>query len=270
VGAAGAPGTVAAPVHRPPRFDVLGVQVSAVTMNRAVATLDGWIRGAVRTYVCVTGVHGVMECQRDEELSAIHNAAGMVTPDGRPLVWIGRARATEPVDQVCGPDLLPTMCQHSLLHGYRHYFYGAADGVALRLADRLRRRFPGLQVVGAFAPPFRPVSAEEDRRITEEINAARPDLVWVGLSTPKQERWMHAHRARLTAPVLIGVGAAFDLHAGLRRRAPRWMQVAGLEWLFRLGQEPRRLSRRYLVNNPRFVAALLKRTLTRPDRERRS
>jgi N-acetylglucosaminyldiphosphoundecaprenol N-acetyl-beta-D-mannosaminyltransferase len=141
--------------------------------------------------------------------------------------------------------------------GYRHFFYGGGQGVAQRLAERLGSRYPGLSVVGTHTPPFRPLSALEDQAIVREINDAGPDIVWVGLSTPKQEHWMDAHVGRLHAPVLCGVGAAFDFHAGLKKQAPGWMQRAGLEWLFRLGTEPRRLWRRYLRNNPAFIWRVL-------------
>jgi N-acetylglucosaminyldiphosphoundecaprenol N-acetyl-beta-D-mannosaminyltransferase len=154
---------------------------------------------------------------------------------------------------VYGPDLLLACCSRSLASGYRHFFYGGAPGVPERLIERLSARFPGLCVAGGFSPPFRALTSEEDLALVRRINEAQPDIVWVGLSTPKQERWMWEHRGRLKAPVFIGVGAAFDFHAGLKRQAPRWMQRNGLEWVFRLLTEPRRLWRRYLRNNPVFV-----------------
>jgi N-acetylglucosaminyldiphosphoundecaprenol N-acetyl-beta-D-mannosaminyltransferase len=194
-----------------------------------------------------------MESQRDAELRAIHNAAGMVTPDGMPLVWISRATGFHHVERVYGPDLMLACCEVSQTAGYRHYFYGGAPGVPERLAERLQSRFAGLKVVGSYSPPFRALTPVEDASVVDQINRAGPDIVWVGLSTPKQERWMSEHRGRLHAPVLIGVGAAFDFHAGLKQQAPGWMQRSGLEWLYRLCQEPRRLWRRYLRNNPLFV-----------------
>jgi N-acetylglucosaminyldiphosphoundecaprenol N-acetyl-beta-D-mannosaminyltransferase len=235
------------------RVNVLGVGISPLTRAQALETIEDWIARGERQYVCVSGIHGVMESQRDERLRAIHNAAGMVTPDGMPLVWLSRMRGFKFVERVYGPDLLLACCQRSVSTGYRHFFYGGATGVPERLIERLQSRFPGLQIVGCYSPPFRALSADEDAEVIRRINAARPDLVWVGLSTPKQERWMSEHRDRLTAPVLVGVGAAFDFHAGLKRQAPRWMQHSGLEWLFRLLSEPRRLWRRYLRNNPLFV-----------------
>jgi N-acetylglucosaminyldiphosphoundecaprenol N-acetyl-beta-D-mannosaminyltransferase len=245
------------------RANVLGVGVSAITMSMALGTIEDWIARREAHYVCITGVHGVMESQRDPELRRIHNAAGLVTPDGMPLVWLSRLMGFRAVERVYGPDLMLALCARSADKGYRHFFYGGAPGVCERLAERLQSHFPGLQVAGADAPPFRPLTPEEDQATVRRINALRPDIVWIGLSTPKQERWMAAHIGRLNAPVLIGVGAAFDFHAGLKRQAPRWMQRSGLEWLFRLMTEPRRLWRRYLVNNPWFLWLVLLQALGR-------
>jgi N-acetylglucosaminyldiphosphoundecaprenol N-acetyl-beta-D-mannosaminyltransferase len=252
--------TPAAPV---PRTNVLGVGVSALTMDSAVQIIDGWIVRQQPHYVCVSGVHGVMESQRDERLRRIHNAAGLVTPDGMPLVWLNHLHGQRHVERVYGPDLLLAVCAHSLTAGYRHYFYGGAEGVPELLAARLSERFPGLQVAGTFSPPFRALTADEDADVIARINASQADIVWVGLSTPRQERWMADHVGRLRAPVLVGVGAAFDFHAGLKPQAPRWMQRNGLEWLFRLLSEPRRLARRYLLNNPLFVFLVVQQALGR-------
>lgn len=239
------------------RVNVLGVGVSAIDMEAALRTIEGWIDRGESHYVTITGVHGVMESQRDEELRWIHNRAGMVTPDGMPLVWVSRLAGQRQVRRVYGPELMLAVCEKSLEKGYRHYLYGGAEGVPERLAERLQARFPELQIVGTLAPPFRALTPEEDIEVVERINAAAPDIVWVGLSTPKQERWMAAHLGRLKAPVMVGVGAAFDFHAGLKRQAPRWVQHSGLEWMFRLGTEPRRLWKRYLRNNPLFVYSIL-------------
>ncbi|OFW17197.1 MAG: glycosyl transferase [Acidobacteria bacterium RIFCSPLOWO2_12_FULL_67_14] len=235
------------------RFDVLGVPVSALTRAHALDTIDLWIRRRTPHYVCVTGVHGVMESQRDEELRKIHEMAGMVTPDGMPLVWLAHAKGLSSVERVYGPDLMLACCEAGVSKGYRHFLYGGAPGVGERIAQRLSRRFPGLVVAGMYSPPFRPLTSDEDAALVDRINETRPDIVWVGLSTPKQERWMAAHVGRVEAPVLIGVGAAFDFHAGIKRQAPRWMQRSGLEWSFRLATEPRRLWKRYATNNPQFV-----------------
>jgi N-acetylglucosaminyldiphosphoundecaprenol N-acetyl-beta-D-mannosaminyltransferase len=235
------------------RMDVLGVHVSALNLDQALDVLDHWITTGSREYVCVTGVHGVMESRRDETLRRIHNAAGLVTPDGMPLVWWARALGHSHVGRVYGPDLLLACCERSLTAGYRHFFYGGGDRVADLLAQRLARRFRGLAIAGTYTPPFRALTPEEDAQVIRRINDSGADIVWVGLSTPKQEYWMADHVGRIEAPVMIGVGAAFDFHAGLKRQAPVWMQHGGLEWLFRLATEPRRLWKRYLANNPAFV-----------------
>ena len=237
----------------PQRVNVLGVGVSAITMADALAMIDRWIATRVRQYVCVTGVHGVMESQVDPSLREIHNRAGLVTPDGMPLVWLSWLGGHHHVQRVYGPDLMLACCEASIRKGYRHFFYGGGPGVAERLAKRLEERFDGLQIVGTWSPPFRDLTAAEEESLIDRFASSRPDIVWVGLSTPKQERWMARYVGRLPVPVLIGVGAAFDMHAGVTRQAPRWMQRSGLEWLFRLATEPRRLWRRYLTNNPRFV-----------------
>jgi N-acetylglucosaminyldiphosphoundecaprenol N-acetyl-beta-D-mannosaminyltransferase len=240
-----------------PRVNILGVGVSAINVTMALETIESWIAQREPHYVCVTGVHGVIESQRDENLRQIHNAAGLVTPDGMPLVWLSRVRGFGHVSRVYGPDLLLALCERSVNAGYRHFFYGGAEGVPTQLAANLQRRFPGLRVAGTYSPPFRALTTEEDAQVMHRIREANPDVVWIGLSTPKQERWMAAHVEPLKVPVLLGVGAAFDFHAGRKRQAPRWMQRSGLEWLFRLIMEPRRLGRRYLINNPLFVTLIL-------------
>jgi len=235
------------------RFNVLGVNICAIDMDMATGTIDRWIENQENNYVCIRDVHGVIACQSDDKLRQIHNDAGMVTPDGMPLVWLGRKRGFKFVDRVYGPDLMLNICKASLSRGYRHFFYGGKDGVPELLRDKLVEKYPGLQVVGTYSPPFRPLTHEEESLVTKLIDDAEPDIVWVGLSTPKQERWMAAHIGLIKAPVLIGVGAAFDFHAGLVRQAPRWLQRTGLEWCFRLMSEPRRLWCRYLKTIPLFL-----------------
>jgi len=243
------------------RVNILGVGVSAVTMAQAVEVIDGWVHRCSQQYVCVRDVHGIMASQRDEMLRKIHNQAGLVTPDGMPLVWLSRLNGFPWVERVYGPDLMLAVCKRSLSKGYRHYLYGGLEGVPEKLAESLRRRFPKLQIVGVYSPPFRPLTKDEDECVIQKVNQAKPDIVWVGLSTPKQEYWMHEHLQRITAPVMVGVGAAFDFHAGLKKQAPRWMQRSGLEWFFRLVTEPRRLWRRYLINNPWFLWLILRQAL---------
>lgn len=249
--------------HQPAtaRANILGVGISPLTMPQAVAQISGWVDAGCRNYVSVCTVHTVMECRRSEVMRHAVNGADMATPDGMPLVWLSRRQTPQPVSRVYGPDLMLALCQASMTTGYRHYFFGGAPGVPELLAQTMQSRFPGLQVAGCYSPPFRPLSPAEDAQLVAQLNQSNADIIWVGLGTPKQDLWMAAHRAQLTAAALIGVGAAFDIHTGRLPQAPRWMQRAGLEWLFRLWQEPRRLWYRYLVYNPLFVILSLAQTL---------
>jgi N-acetylglucosaminyldiphosphoundecaprenol N-acetyl-beta-D-mannosaminyltransferase len=239
-------------------FRVLGVRVHAVQIPDAVARMEDWIaqRDGCR-YVAVTGMHGVTEAQHDSEFKTILNSAGLVVPDGMPLVWIGRRHRFNMPRRVYGPELFATFCEQTASKGYRHFFYGGAPGVAEALASQFVSRFSGVVVAGTYSPPFRALTPEEDREIIHAIEGAQADIVWVGLSTPKQERWMFEHRDRLNVPVLVGVGAAFDFYTGRVTQAPAWMGDHGLEWLFRLSVEPRRLWRRYLVCGAEFAALAL-------------
>ena len=242
-----------------PRVDILGVGVSTIDMPMALGLIDRWISQGDRQYICVTDVHAIMESQRDPRIRNAHNRSGLTTPDGMPLVWAGRAAGARHMSRVYGPDLMLAACELAVARGYSSFFYGGRPGVADRLARHLSQLYPGLEIAGTHTPPFRELSADEDEDVVRLISAARPDLVWVGLGAPKQELWMAAHAHRVDASVLIGVGAAFDIHAGLIRQAPRWVQHSGMEWAFRLAQEPRRLWRRYLYNNPRFLARIARR-----------
>ena len=237
--------------------DILGVHVSAINMEMAIETISAWIRQADRKYICVTGVHGVMESRRSDDIRRIHNAAGLVTPDGMPLVWLMKWAGFRHVNRVYGPDLMLAVFGSAKLAEARHFLYGTTEPTLAALTLRLRRRFPNARIVGTMAPPFRPLSPAEDDAHVAEINASGADIVWVGLSTPKQERWMAAHRDLLNAAALIGVGAAFDIHAGVVAQAPRVLQRSGLEWAFRLLTDPRRLWRRYATNNPQFIVQIL-------------
>jgi N-acetylglucosaminyldiphosphoundecaprenol N-acetyl-beta-D-mannosaminyltransferase len=242
-----------------PRVDLLGVGISVTSMQTTLAQIEAWIEEGQRRYVCVTNVHAVIECQDDPELMRIHNQSGLTVPDSAPVYWAGRLAGAKQMGPVRGPDLLPAVCAVAARRGWRSYFYGGEPGIPERLGSRLATRFPGLQVAGTYSPPFRPLTPAEDDAAVERINSSDADLVWVGLSAPKQERWMAEHRDRLRAPVLIGVGQAFDIHAGIKPEAPAWMRPIGLEWLFRLALEPRRLWRRYLRTNPRFLASVVRR-----------
>lgn len=237
----------------PERANVLGVGVSALNLESALAQIARALAARTKGYVCVTGVHGVSEAQRDPQLRAILNRAFLNTPDGMPMVWVGRLQGFRAMDRVYGPDLMLRVCQHAAERGYSHFLYGGGEGVVPELQRRLEARFPQTKIVGAYTPPFRPLNAAESADLVRRVRAAQPDLFWVGLSTPKQERFMAEYGARLDATLMFGVGAAFDFHAGRVRQAPRWMQRGGLEWCFRLCCEPRRLWRRYLKNNPLFA-----------------
>jgi N-acetylglucosaminyldiphosphoundecaprenol N-acetyl-beta-D-mannosaminyltransferase len=242
-----------------PRVDVLGVGIACIDIPQAVDLIAGWIERGKREYVCVTGMHGVMESRHDSELRRIHNESGLTTPDGMPMVWAGRWAGAKQTRRVYGPDLMQAVFERGAALGWRSFFFGGAPGVAAAFAERLSADHPEIRVAGCCSPPFHQPSAGEDAELVETINRTNPDIVWVGLGTPKQERWMSSHRDLITASVLIGVGAAFDFGAGTLRQAPRWMQRSGLEWLFRLAVEPRRLWRRYVLNIPRFLVALARR-----------
>lgn len=240
-------------MDQPSRFNVLGVGVHALSLEEACQRLVA-VRGKKRCgCVYATGVHGVSEAQRDPALRAVYNRAWLNVPDGMPLVWLGRWHGHRKITRVYGPDLMLAVCDAGRAVGLTHYFYGGAAGVAEQLREKLTARFPGLNVVGTYTPPFRPLTPEEVSALREDVAARLPDVLWIGLGTPKQEHFAAAMAACLDAGALVTVGAAFDFHAGRVRQAPGWMQRRGLEWLFRLGMEPRRLSRRYLVNNPLFL-----------------
>ena len=234
--------------------NVLGIDVSVLDQDRAREFLFSALREGRRGYVTVTGVHGVTEAQSDPELKRILNQGLLCTPDGMPMVWMGRLQGHRSIQRVYGPDLMLNLCEHSVAQGFTHFFYGGVPGVTEELKGQLEARFAGLKIVGTYTPPFRRLNDLELRDLQERIRASRPDFFWVGLSTPKQERFMAQYMSILPeAKIFIGVGAAFDLLTGRIRQAPQWVQRAGLEWLFRLSQEPRRLWKRYLINNPLFV-----------------
>jgi N-acetylglucosaminyldiphosphoundecaprenol N-acetyl-beta-D-mannosaminyltransferase len=229
---------------------ILGVPLAVIDYER---TLD-WIDAGGRGYICVAAVHTVMACQEDPELRAAVHGATFTVPDGQPLVWALKALGHRLPERGYGPELMERACARAARTGRRFYLYGGRNqGAVVELARNLRLRHPGLRIVGGYSPPYRPLTTAEEDAVAEEINRARADVVWVGIGVPKQEKWMARMRDRLDAPVLVGVGAAFDFHAGLIPQAPDALQRLGLEWAFRLMQEPRRLWRRYLRYNPRFV-----------------
>ncbi len=233
--------------------NILGVRVHATSMDRALARVESALALGEKGYVCVTGVQGVMEAQTDSNLKRIINHSVLTIPDGRPTVWVGWLRGFFKMRQVTGPDMMLRLCALSAEKGYTHFFYGGNAGVAEQLKDSLTQRFPGMKVVGTFTPPFRPLFADEEAELARMVAEHKPDFFWVGLSTPKQEKFMDQYLPKLDAKLMFGVGAAFDIHSGRIKDAPYWMKVTGVQWLHRIYQDPARLWRRYLVNNPKFV-----------------
>jgi N-acetylglucosaminyldiphosphoundecaprenol N-acetyl-beta-D-mannosaminyltransferase len=236
-----------------PRVNVLGVGISAINMKRAVELADQHIAEGSPGYVCVSPVHAVMEAQTDPAFKSILNGATITTPDGMPLSWVGHLQGFRDMDRVYGPDFMLEMCRLSVARGYRQFLYGGKPGVAEQLRDSLIARFPGLQVCATYTPPFRPLTPDEEADLGAHVAETRPHIFWVGLSTPKQERFMAQYFRRLNVPLMVGVGAAFDFHTGNLKEAPRWMKRSGMQWLHRMIQEPRRLGPRYLTTNPRFL-----------------
>jgi N-acetylglucosaminyldiphosphoundecaprenol N-acetyl-beta-D-mannosaminyltransferase len=247
------PRAVDAPPPMPSRT-VLGVPLALTDYETALDWVDAAVESGHRGYVCVAAVHTVMAAQEDPELRSAVLGADFTVPDGKPLVWALRMLGHPLEDRVYGPDLMDRACARAARTGRRFYLYGGRDDAALaELARVLRVRHPGLQIVGGYAPPFRSLTEQEEDAVAADIDRTGADVVWVGIGVPKQEKWMSRMRDRLNAPVLVGVGAAFDFHAGLIPQAPSSLQRYGMEWAFRLRQEPRRLWRRYLRYNPRFV-----------------
>jgi N-acetylglucosaminyldiphosphoundecaprenol N-acetyl-beta-D-mannosaminyltransferase len=244
----------------PFRANILGVHISAINMPQAVAAVEDWIARRERQYVCVTPAHVVMDGYWNPEVRGWINQAGLATPDGMGIVWLLKAKGHRSVSRVYGPDLMLTLCEDGLARGRRHYFYGGEPGVAKTLAAHLTDRYPGLLVTGTFSPPFRPSTPAEDSAVIQRINDAKADILWIGIGSPRQEQWMAEHLGKINVPVMIGVGAAFDFLSGRKRQAPRWVQRAGMEWLFRLANEPRRLWRRY-AQYPLFFLLVLMQVL---------
>ena len=241
-------------------FHVLGVRVDAVQIADVVDQMKEWIGEKKGCHsIAATGMNGLVEAQHDPEFKQILNATELVVPDGMPLVWLGRRRGHVLPRRVYGPDLLLAFCERTAGRGYRHFFYGAErePDVPERLAEELKQRFPGMIVAGTYSRPMQCADLTEPDEILSRVFRAAPDVVWVGLGEVRQVRWMHEHRDKLNVPVVVGVGAAFDMISGRRKQAPRWMREHGLEWLFRLCQEPRRLWQRYLIYGTEFVASIV-------------
>ncbi len=231
------------------QFDVLGIPISAVRPSQVLSLIRAWSGDQIGRYVCFRDVASLMACRDDPDLVAVNRTATLVCPDGMPLVWLGRAKGMD-IARTSGPDMFDVICSNS--YGLKHYFYGGKPGVAERLAEKCQQRYPGIQIVGTECPPFRDLTAQEMEETRQRIERSGAHVIWVGISSPKQDRWMRDNVGGLTQ-TLLGVGAAFDFHAGEVRRAPVWMRRSGLEWAHRLWSEPRRLWRRYLVLAPMFV-----------------
>jgi N-acetylglucosaminyldiphosphoundecaprenol N-acetyl-beta-D-mannosaminyltransferase len=240
-----------------PRFTVKGIDVAAIDLVRARDLIVELAANAPGTYVTVTGAHGIVESVYDPKVREAHQQAFVAVPDGMPLVWLGRSLGLETVARVYGPDLMECVFSNSECRALRHFFYGGNPSVVDRLTNVLATRFGPFNLVGTHCPPLRPTGFREDEEVIARMRGVEPQVVWVGLSTPKQEIWMHMHMRRIGCGVGVGVGAAFDLLAGAKRQAPRFVQRSGLEWLFRLATEPRRLFRRYVFIVPRFSCFLV-------------
>lgn len=250
--------TAAPSTFAQPEYSVLGVSLKALEIPKLVSRMERWIDWGERGH-CLNfaNVHVVMEAQRDRAFrQMLADPAVFNVPDGMPLVWLGRLLGYVLERRVYGPDLMRTFCETAAHKGYRHFFYGGAPGVPEQLAANIQDQYPGSNVVGIYSPPFRPLTQTEDDAVIEMINAARPDVLWLGLGCPKQEKWAYEHRSRLYVPVIASVGQAFDIYSGRVMQAPAWMRDNGLEWFYRLLTNPRRLWKRYLVYNSQFLFLL--------------
>lgn len=246
------------------RPHILGIPINALPMSGVLSEIDAWIDRGEQKFICTADVHALVSALGDPSIRRVYESAAMVTADGMPLVWYLRDSGFPKAERVCGPDLMSALFQRSQQSGYSHFLYGASKDTLARMTERLAREFPRAKVAGTYSPPYRELSDAESHEADSLINAMQPDIVWVGLGAPKQDRWMVTHRPRLNAPVLIGVGAAFDMFAGTVRRAPRIVRKTGFEWTFRVAQEPRRLAKRYFVSNSRFAAMVIAEKLGRP------
>ncbi|HEU0073602.1 MAG TPA: WecB/TagA/CpsF family glycosyltransferase [Dehalococcoidia bacterium] len=250
-------------VSLPQKTDILGIGVSMLTKAKMLAIVADAVRSGSKTRVAFCTVDTISQSQGNKTLFNAVNDYEVVSPDGMPLVWFGKIQGVQEMERVDGPNAMLAICEQGVPLGFKHYFYGSTEPMLEALEKNMRARFPGIDIVGSYSPPFRPLSEEERLEAAARINAARPDLVWIGLGMPKQELWVAENYTDVEAPVILAVGAAFGFHAGMVRRAPKWMQDRGLEWLFRLSQEPRRLWKRYLVGNTIFLCLSARQLLFR-------
>ena len=239
------------------RREILGIPIAMLDYERAMQVMDEMVETRYRGWVCAAAVHSVMVAQDDPLMKRALTEAVITVPDGMPIVWAANTLGEHLPNRVYGPELMRRYCNRSVERGHRVWLYGGRDqGALVQLALNLRRKHPGIRIVGGYSPPFRSLTPEEDDAIAKQINDAQPDVLWVGIGVPKQEKWMVRMRSRVEVPVMCAVGAAFDFHAGRVSQAPRWMQERGLEWTYRIAQEPRRLLPRYVYTNPRFMFEL--------------
>lgn len=241
-----------------PRIQILGSSVSAINMDQACAVVAEALSAKQKGYVCFGGVQLLTEAYEHSDYRELLERAFLVTPDGMPLVWLGKLQGQQHMSRVYGPDLMLRVCAESVSRGFTHFLYGGNPGVADELKAELEQRFPGIRIVGTHCPPFRPLNAEEEAALVGQIASAKPDIIWVGLGSPKQDRFMRDYLPKLDTTLMFGVGAAFDFHTGRVKQAPGWIQQIGMEWFFRVCCEPRRLAKRYFRNNPLFVWRLIK------------
>jgi N-acetylglucosaminyldiphosphoundecaprenol N-acetyl-beta-D-mannosaminyltransferase len=237
--------------------NILSVKISVVDLNTTVFQVKNNIDNLNTSYVCCVPAHSIMDCYVHPEFLPAFNNSYLNSPDGMAVVWILKLLGYKEVGRVYGPDLMNALCLVSLQTGYKHYFYGNTDAVLSDLKEKLEEKYPGIQIVGSIAPPFRELTDQEDKEICKQISSSGADILWVGLGSPKQELWMYNHQGKIDVPVMIGVGAAFDFLSGNKPQAPRWIQRSGLEWFYRFLQEPRRLWKRYLLGYPRFVVLII-------------
>lgn len=236
-----------------PVAQVLGVSVAALDMERAIRYIAAELRSRRKGYVCMAGVHGIMEARRNPEIAAMFAGSRITLPDGMPTVWVGRWQGHKRMQRIAGPDLMLEVFRRREFAGYKHFLYGGEPGVAERLRDQLNSEYPWSRIVGTYTPPFRDLSADEEQGLVERVRQLKPDMIWVGISTPKQERFMHRYLALLDTTLMFGVGAAYDFHTGRLKDSPHWVKTIGMQWFHRLLQDPRRLWKRYLRNNPAFL-----------------
>lgn len=240
------------------KFNVCGIPVSALNLQEACRQIDEWIQQKGKRYICIAPVSTIVDAQNDQDYRKAVTGADMITPDGMPLVWIGRLTGKHHIGRTYGPDLLETLCMEGEAKGYRHFFYGATAESSQRLEINLKKQFPNIRIAGRYVPDQLPIHFSEKEEILKAIDQSGADILWIGLGSPKQDFWMAEHRNRLNVPVMIGVGAAFDFIAGTKPQATPWMRQAGLEWFFRLCCEPRRLAKRYFIGNAQFIYFLIK------------